>query len=101
MLREIGKNILGILAGGYIFGEMITVYTLIACTTIPAPFPEWFRAAWLFYLITAIIAVAAVLTVVGVVSVRKIRRMSRRCRRLGMVRMNLDTGRWYCEGGRH
>ena len=92
------KNFLGALAGCYVVGEMFTVYTLIACTSTPQPFPAWFQPAWYFYLITAIIAVAAVLAVVGVVSVREIKRRSRKNRRRGMVRMDLDSGRWYCEG---
>jgi predicted membrane channel-forming protein YqfA (hemolysin III family) len=89
------KNFLGALAGCYIFGEMITVYTLIACTSTPQPFPAWFQPAWYFYLVTMSIVIAAVVAALVMVSVREIRRRSRKNRRLGMVRMNVNTGMWY------
>lgn len=92
------KRILEFLTVCYILGEMLTVYTLIACTSTPQPFPAWFQPAWYFYLVTMSIVIAAVVAALVRVSVREIKRRSRKNRRLGMVRMDLDSGRWFCEG---
>jgi hypothetical protein len=95
------KRVLEFLAVCYIIGEMITVYTMIACTSLDAPFPVWFRGAWIFYLVTMGIVVAGVLAAISVVSVSEIKRWSRKKRRLGMVRMDVNTGRWFYENVRN
>lgn len=94
------KRISEFLAFCFIAGEMLTVCTLIGCVTNGEPFPVWFRAAWTFYCGTLVIGLAGVVVVLIAKVTQKYRRWRNRCRRLGMVRMNIDTGVWYYEGGR-
>ena len=91
------KEFLGLL---YIFGEAITVYTLIACTSMNTPFPVWFRGAWNFYLVTMSIVIIGVLAVLAWTIAREIRRRVYRSRRKGMVRYDVGRGCWYTTGGR-
>ena len=94
------KKVLEFLVFCYLVGEMLTVYTMIACVTFSEPFPAWFHGAWVFYCVTMLIALSGVVAALVWVSAREIKARSRKNRRLGMVRMDQCTGRWYCEGAR-
>ena len=94
------KRISEFLAVCFFGGEMLTIYTLVGCVTNGEPFPVWFRAAWYFYCGTLLIGLAGAAVYLIAKIAQKCRQRNNSRRRLGMVRMNLDTGRWYCERDR-
>ena len=97
------STVFDFLAIMFVFGGAITLYTLIASTSSGRPFPAWFEAAWVIYAAAVVLAI-----LVGLVCLvrwickrfvisRKVWRVKNR-RRLGMVRMDQRTGRFYYEG---
>jgi hypothetical protein len=91
------KKLLEFLSIPFIFGEAITVYTLIGCVSRCAPFPEWFGAAWFFYSAMTIIGVLVGVAALVRIILKEVRYSRfRRCRRLGMVCIGAD-GRFYYE----
>jgi hypothetical protein len=104
-IYDLVSDILEFLAIFFVFGGAITLYTLIASTASGKPFPAWFEVAWVFYSVSVIIAAVAALAIFGVWCYRKFfcrlryRNIKNR-RRLGMVRMDHCTGRFYYEGRR-
>jgi hypothetical protein len=76
----------------FLVGEGVTIYTLMACVSYGVPFPAWFHTAW--YILSAVTLMA----ICGVVAllVRSAKR-HRFYKRMGMIRYDRDTGRYYYE----
>lgn len=93
------KKLLEILSIPFVFGEAITVYTLIACVSRCAPFPEWFGFAWRFYCGVFLVLLIGLVTFLLLKAARLVHARRNRRRRLGMVRLSLDGRPYYQHRG--